>query len=55
MQYGFFIDAKYCAGCKTCQIACKDRANLEVGQLFRKVETTRTAAGCSPGNAWSTT
>ncbi|HLN65578.1 MAG TPA: 4Fe-4S ferredoxin, partial [Symbiobacteriaceae bacterium] len=36
-QLGFFVDAKYCAGCKTCQIACKDRSNLEVGQLFRKV------------------
>ena len=36
-QLGFYVNAKYCAGCKTCQIACKDRANLEVGQLYRKV------------------
>ncbi len=36
-QLGFHVDATYCAGCKTCQVACKDRSNLEVGQLFRKV------------------
>ncbi|MDR1013603.1 MAG: 4Fe-4S binding protein [Coriobacteriales bacterium] len=36
-QLGFFIDATQCSGCKTCQIACKDKNNLPVGTLFREV------------------
>lgn len=52
MQYGFFIDAKYCLGCKTCQVACKDRSNLEVGQLFRKVHDYEDGGWVKRGNAW---
>lgn len=36
-QLAFYFDQRYCIGCDTCQIACKDKHNLEVGQLFRKV------------------
>lgn len=36
-QYGFFIDATKCTGCKTCVVACKDAHNLEVGRNFRTV------------------
>ena len=36
-QYGFFIDISKCTGCKTCQVACKDMNNLEVGRNFRRV------------------
>jgi anaerobic dimethyl sulfoxide reductase subunit B (iron-sulfur subunit) len=36
-QKGFFYDMTICTACKTCQIACKDKNNLEVGVLFRKV------------------
>lgn len=36
-QLGFYYDQTACVGCKTCQIACKDRNNLEVGTLFRRV------------------
>jgi anaerobic dimethyl sulfoxide reductase subunit B (iron-sulfur subunit) len=36
-QKGFFYDMTTCSGCKTCQIACKDKNNLEVGVNFRKV------------------
>jgi len=36
-QYGFAFEQGYCTGCKACQTACKDRFDLEVGQLFRKV------------------
>ena len=36
-QKGFYLDMKTCIGCKTCQIACNDKNNLEVGTLFRKV------------------
>lgn len=36
-QLGFFIDSSICSGCKACQVACKDKNNLEVGRLFRRV------------------
>lgn len=36
-QLGFFIDSSRCSGCKTCQVACKDKNNLEVGRRFRRV------------------
>ncbi len=39
-QLGFFIDSSICSGCKTCQVACKDKNNLEVGRLFRRVSET---------------
>jgi len=36
-QLGFYYDMTACTGCKTCQIACKDKNNLEAGTLFRQV------------------
>ena len=36
-QYAFFFDASACTGCKACQVACKDRNNLEAGLLWRRV------------------
>ena len=27
-QLGFFIDVAKCTGCKTCQVACKDKNNI---------------------------
>ncbi|MBT4401572.1 MAG: dimethyl sulfoxide reductase subunit B, partial [Bacteroidetes bacterium] len=36
-QYGFYIDVSACSGCKTCQIACKDKNNLDLGVLWRRV------------------
>ena len=38
-QKGFYFDMTGCIGCKTCQIACKDKNNLNVGALYRKVTT----------------
>ncbi|HWI51547.1 MAG TPA: DMSO/selenate family reductase complex B subunit [Symbiobacteriaceae bacterium] len=51
-QLGFFVNSMQCAGCKTCQVACKDRANLEVGQLFRKVVKHEEGDWVKRGNAW---
>lgn len=34
---GFYFDQNSCVGCKTCQVACKDKNDLEVGTLFRHV------------------
>ena len=36
-QLGFFIDVSKCTGCKTCQVACKDKNSLPVGMNFRRV------------------
>ena len=41
-QYGFYFDQKACAGCHTCQIACKDKNRLDIGELLRKVRTYET-------------
>ncbi len=36
-QYGFYINMDECAACHCCQIACKDKNDLEVGFNFRTV------------------
>lgn len=36
---GFYFNQAACIGCRTCQIACKDKNDLEVGMLFRTVST----------------
>jgi len=37
MTYAFTFDASACSGCKACQIACKDKNNLPLGVLWRRV------------------
>lgn len=40
MSMGFYVDLSRCIGCKTCQVACKDRHNLQqAGPRTRRVET----------------
>ena len=41
---GFYFDQKSCIGCRTCQIACKDKNDLEVGVLFRRVTSFETGS-----------
>ncbi|MFP4489719.1 MAG: dimethyl sulfoxide reductase subunit B, partial [Bacteroidales bacterium] len=36
-MYGFYIDTASCSGCKTCQVACQDKNDLDAGLLWRKV------------------
>lgn len=36
-QFGFHYDISTCIGCKSCEIACKDKNNLDVGPRFRRV------------------
>ena len=36
-KMGFFYNQAACIGCKTCQIACKDKNALDLGMLFRRV------------------
>jgi anaerobic dimethyl sulfoxide reductase subunit B (iron-sulfur subunit) len=36
-QLGFYLKTDVCVGCKACQIACKDKHDLPVGVLWRRV------------------
>ena len=49
VQYGFYFDQTACIGCHTCQIACKDRNRLEIGELLRNVHTYETGEYPKPG------
>jgi len=37
MALGFYFDMTSCFGCRTCQVACKDKNDLEIGAIFRNV------------------
>lgn len=37
VQYGFHIDSSRCTGCKTCQVACKDKNDLPAGTSYRRI------------------
>ena len=39
MALGFYFDMTRCIGCKACQVACKDKNNLDIGTLFRNAAT----------------
>ena len=40
MSLGFYVDLARCIGCKTCQVACKDRRDLQLpGPRPRRVDT----------------
>ncbi len=41
-RLGFYFDQVRCVGCRTCQMACKDVNDLDVGVLFRQVHTYET-------------
>ena len=51
-QLGFFIDSSRCSGCKACQVACKDKNNLEPGRRFRRVYEV-TSGGFAPNGTRS--
>jgi len=36
-QKAFYFNANQCTGCKACQVACKDKWDLEVGVTWRRV------------------
>lgn len=36
-RLAFYFDSSACSGCKTCQMACKDKNDLAIGQLWRRV------------------
>jgi anaerobic dimethyl sulfoxide reductase subunit B (iron-sulfur subunit) len=48
----FYFDANACSGCKTCQIACKDKNNLPMGVRWRRVYEVTGGDWEKQGNAW---
>lgn len=54
-QLGFFLDTTVCSGCKACQVACKDKHDLETGRLWRRVATVEGGDWVKQGAAWTTT
>lgn len=55
MTYAFTFDAKFCSGCKACQAACKDKNDLPVGVLWRRVIEVSGGAWHQSGDAWTNT
>lgn len=41
-KLGFYFDMEACVGCRTCQIACKDKNNNKIGVLYRRVRNFET-------------
>lgn len=54
VRYGFFLDTSACTGCKACQIACKDKNDLPVGVLWRRVVEIEGGEWLPRGEAWLT-
>ncbi|RPI20928.1 MAG: 4Fe-4S ferredoxin, partial [Chloroflexota bacterium] len=51
-QFAFYFDSRACSGCKTCQVACKDRHNLPTGVLWRRVYEVSGGSWTQMGSAW---
>jgi len=54
-QYAFYFDASSCSGCKACQAACKDKHNLPLGVLWRRVYEVTGGGWTRSGEAWVST
>jgi len=52
MTYAFTFDASACSGCKACQVACKDKNNLPLGVLWRRVYEVSGGSWQKQGDAW---
>lgn len=52
MPYAFYLDSRFCSGCKACQVACKDHNNLPVGILWRRVYEIAGGEWHKQGSAW---
>ena len=51
-QLGFFFDASVCSGCKTCQVACKDKNDSPMGIRWRRVYEVSGGEWVQQGAAW---
>lgn len=53
-RWGFRFDQAACSGCKACQAACKDRNDLPVGVLWRRVYEVAGGTWRREDEAWRT-
>jgi anaerobic dimethyl sulfoxide reductase subunit B (iron-sulfur subunit) len=53
MAYAFYFDARFCSGCKACQVACKDHNHLPIGLLWRRVYEIVGGGWQENGGAWT--
>lgn len=51
-RLAFYYDSSACSGCKTCQIACKDKNDLALGIHWRRVYEVSGGDWVKMGNAW---
>lgn len=51
-QYTFYFDSSSCSGCKACQIACKDKNNLPLSVLWRRVYEVGSGGWTQVDGAW---
>ncbi len=54
-QYAFYFDSSSCSGCKSCQVACKDKNGLRAGLLWRRVYEVTGGGWERRGEAWLST
>lgn len=54
-RYGFYFDSRSCTGCKACQVACKDKNQLDSGLLWRRVIEVSGGEWIQRGDAWLNT
>ena len=50
-QIAFYFEQKYCTGCKTCQVACRDKNNSRTDAYYRKVYQVSGGTYVKRGNA----
>jgi anaerobic dimethyl sulfoxide reductase subunit B (iron-sulfur subunit) len=53
VTYAFTFDASACTGCKACQAACKDKNNLPLGVLWRRVYEVSGGEWIFSGSGWN--
>jgi anaerobic dimethyl sulfoxide reductase subunit B (iron-sulfur subunit) len=51
-RLAFYFDSSSCSGCKTCQMACKDKNDLGAGQVWRRVYEVTGGDWQQQGSAW---
>lgn len=51
-QYAFYFDSSACSGCKTCQVACKDKNDLTHGIRWRRVYEITGGNWEKQGDTW---
>ena len=52
-QYGFYFNGPRCTGCKTCELACKDKKDLSAQIAFRNVYEYTGGGWTQEGSLWA--